>query len=506
MKHLIFSFTAVCLMMAACTADIAEPKSTLESGNEYTLTMLPMRLIGDIQQFDEVTTRASTSTTSWEEGDSLFLQFGTGTAILDGFAVFKNGEWQAAYFGTLAASTGGCRIYRFSNIAAQTTADLSLTARSAVYADTLGTYILEGGVLTLSAHLAPLTGRLRFKGNSGQKVTFNGLKWNSHFTFKGALKQQTGTLTLTAGSDGYTPYVYGTFADATNRDFTVELNEDYACTRRFGSNVLATGKSGYLNLPTMDNRSGWTLTDPMPFIFTVIGNAKSVTITMNRVQAGNFLMGSNKQSDEQPIHQVTLTKGYYMATTEVTNALWYAVMGSSPNDQKNAGDNCPVSCVSYEDITKASTGFLPKLNTMLANQLDGKQFRLPTEAEWEYAARGGHRQNSPNYTYAGSNTIGEVAWYTENSSSTTHPVGQKKANELGLYDMSGNVREWCADWFDSSYYSNSPSTDPTGPTSGSYRVSRGGCWDASASNSRVAYRSYYTPSFRSVYLGFRLAL
>ena len=133
----------------------------------------------------------------------------------------------------------------------------------------------------------------------------------------------------------------------------------------------------------------------------------------------------------------------------------------------------------------------------------GKKFRLPTEAEWEYAARGGNK--SKGYKYAGSNTIGDVAWYSSNSSSKTHPVKQKAANELGLYDMSGNVYEWCQDWYGS--YNSSVQTNPTGASSGSYRVTRGGSWDYSAKCCRVSDRSNDVPSYRyNNGLGLRLAL
>ena len=233
--------------------------------------------------------------------------------------------------------------------------------------------------------------------------------------------------------------------------------------------------------------------------FTVTGNGKTVTFTMKYVKAGTFKMGSRKSSDEKPIHQVTLTKDYFMGETEVTQGLWYAVMGQSPTSDGSKwsssygiGDNNPAYYISYEDCQK----FLAKLN-----QLTGQQFRFPTEAEWEFAAKGGTK--SKGYTYAGGNTIGEVAWYYDNSGSKTHEVKTKKANELGLYDMSGNVWEWCADWYGS--YNSGSQTNPTGPTSGSFRVLRGG-WSDKATNCRVVARLFVVPTIRSIDLGFRLAL
>lgn len=234
--------------------------------------------------------------------------------------------------------------------------------------------------------------------------------------------------------------------------------------------------------------------------FTVSG----VSFKMKKVKAGTFQMGSETgEDDEKPVHQVTLTKDYYMGETEVTQALWYVVMGEFPKDTdgknywstsgKGYGEHYPAYFISYEDCQS----FLTKLN-----QLTGKTFRFPTEAEWEFAARGGNE--SKGYTYAGSNTIGEVAWYSDNSSSVTHPVAQKKANELGLYDMSGNVYEWCADWYGEYFFM--PQTDPTGATSGSYRVLRSGCCYDNATYCRVARRSYDSPTIQYSYFGFRLAL
>lgn len=227
--------------------------------------------------------------------------------------------------------------------------------------------------------------------------------------------------------------------------------------------------------------------------FTVNG----VSFNMIAVKGGTFTMGATSEqgddaySYEKPTHQVTLSD-YCIGETEVTQELWQAVMGSNPSNFTGNLQR-PVEKVSWNDCQE----FIKKLN-----QLTGKTFRLPTEAEWEYAARGGSQ--SKGYKYAGSNTIGDVAWYTSNSSSTTHPVKQKQANELGLYDMSGNVWEWCQDWYDS--YSSTPQTNPAGPSSGSSRVLRGGSWSSFAWYCRVSFRNYYTPTNRYYSLGLRLAL
>ena len=248
----------------------------------------------------------------------------------------------------------------------------------------------------------------------------------------------------------------------------------------------------------------WPWEDPLPVTETFTVNG--VTFTMVAVEGGTFTMGASDDdteaySWEKPAHQVTLSS-FSIGQTEVTQELWQAVMGSNPS--YFTGDlSRPVEKVSWYDCQT----FITRLNEMT-----GKQFRLPTEAEWEYAARGGNQ--SQGYKYAGSNTIGDVAWYYDNSyglgSSNpdygTHAVATKAANELGLYDMSGNVWEWCQDWYSSSYYSNSPTVNPTGPTSGSNRVLRGGSWGSDARRCRVTDRDDNYLSNTGSYLGLRLAL
>ena len=192
--------------------------------------------------------------------------------------------------------------------------------------------------------------------------------------------------------------------------------------------------------------------------------------------------------NEYPVHQVTLSD-YFIGKYEVTQAEWEAVMGENPSSYK--GPNLPVEMVSWDDCQE----FIEKLN-----QLTGLQFRLPTEAQWEYAARGGNK--SKGYKYSGSNSVKDVAWYEGNSLDKTHQVGTKLPNELGLYDMSGNVWEWCSDWRGD--YSSSSQTNPTGPASGSRRVIRGGSWLSLAQYCRVSGRTDYLPGDSGNGLGFRL--
>jgi formylglycine-generating enzyme required for sulfatase activity len=173
----------------------------------------------------------------------------------------------------------------------------------------------------------------------------------------------------------------------------------------------------------------------------------------------------------------------------VTQAQWVAVMSSNPSKIK--GDNLPINNVSWDDAKE----FISKLNA-----LTSKLYRLPTEAEWEFAARGGNK--SQGYKYSGSNTIERVGWANV---ARMHPVGRKQPNELGIYDMSGNITEWCSDWYSESYYSDSPQNNPNGPSIGFRRVLRGGSWEGRVRNSRVSNRQHRTPDDRNIYTGFRLA-
>ena len=226
--------------------------------------------------------------------------------------------------------------------------------------------------------------------------------------------------------------------------------------------------------------------------FTVNG----VSFEMVRVEGGTFRMGATSEQGtdaydwEKPVHSVTLSS-YYIGKTEVTQALWQAVMGSNPSNFK--GSNLPVECVSWNDCQE----FIQKLNS-----LTGRNFRLPTEAEWEFACRGGN--NSRGYKYSGSNDIDNVAWYWGNSGEKTHPVGIKASNELGIYDMSGNVWEWCSDWY--ADYTSYSQTNPKGPQSGSGRVYRGGSWNGNARRCRSSNRDGNYPTSRYFDLGLRLAL
>ena len=229
-----------------------------------------------------------------------------------------------------------------------------------------------------------------------------------------------------------------------------------------------------------------------------LGN--DVKLEMVLIPAGEFLMGSSDSDkdaapDKKPQHRVRITKPFYLGKYLVTQEQWEVVMGGNPSHFK--GPKNPVEQVSWDDCQK----FLGKLNKRQGSPA-GK-FALPTEAQWEYACRVG---STTRYYFGNDEArLGDYAWYGKNSDSKAHPVGEKKPNAFGLYDMHGNVWEWCQDWLENGYYATSPTDDPGGPPSGSSRVFRGGSWNSPAEECRSAYRTCGEPGFRNFHVGLRVS-
>ncbi|MDR1277489.1 MAG: formylglycine-generating enzyme family protein [Treponema sp.] len=247
--------------------------------------------------------------------------------------------------------------------------------------------------------------------------------------------------------------------------------------------------------------------------------AGNISASMVLVEGGTFQMGSAKgRNDERPVHTVTV-KSFYMGKYEVTQKEWQEIMETTAARQRDMADksrplkgegNCPIyyvnwyEAVEYCNRLSLKEGLTPAYqgsgDTVICD-FDASGYRLPTEAEWEYAARGGN--NSVSYEYSGGNSADSVAWYSGNSGSSTHPAGTKEPNSLGLYDMSGNVWEWCWDWYGN--YTGEAQTNPAGTSPGTTRVLRGGSWSNDAVYVRSAFRFSYTPSSRGSGIGFRLA-
>ena len=334
----------------------------------------------------------------------------------------------------------------------------------------------------LTAMRVPM-GSMELTSNpTGAVITINGRQYGQ--TPKTLTDFEVGTYTVYFSKEGYQNLSQTVeIKDGKKETLAVTMTKTTVPQQPVPTTPVAT--SGSTNGTSTTTASGNRT-------FTVNG----VSFEMVEVKGGTFTMGgtseqgSEAESDEKPTHSVTLSD-YYIGKFEVTQKLWKAVMGSNPSYFK--GDNLPVENVSWHEAQR----FIRKLN-----QQTGQNFRLPTEAEWEYAARGGNK--SRGYKYSGSNSINDVAWYNNTTNdSGTKPVGTKAPNEIGIYDMSGNVWEWCSDWYGN--YSSGGQTNPTGPSAGSYRVLRGGSWYYDAKYCRVSLRNNYRPESKYYNLGFRLA-
>jgi len=272
---------------------------------------------------------------------------------------------------------------------------------------------------------------------------------------------------------------------------------------RYHVEVSSTGfktKTLWVNLSAGEDKNIDIRLSPVSTPKSVGKITNSLGMQFVYIQPGTFMMGSppsepGRDSDERQ-HRVTLTKGFYMQTTEVTQGQWRAVMGNNPSNFKNCGNDCPVEQISWND----SQTFIQKLNRKEGTY----RYRLPTEAQWEYAARAGSKKG---FCFGDdARKLGQYAWSWYNSKTSPNPVAQKKPNDWGLYDIHGNVYEWCQDWKGS--YPTGPVTDPTGPSSGSSRVLRGGSWVSkvvNARNFRLANRNGGKPGLRGDWVGFRLA-
>lgn len=255
-----------------------------------------------------------------------------------------------------------------------------------------------------------------------------------------------------------------------------------------------------------ERKSTSSLDEPLPNVLVrkeenaITFDVAGETFKMIKVEGGTFTMGQPEQdskivsfTDEKPAHQVTLDS-FYIGEVTVTQELWKAVFPTADISLKKGREHLPKVKISWDDCKK----FIKRLN-----KVTGYNFRLPTEAEWEFAAKGG--VNSKNYKYAGTDSLSFVAWYNTGNK-PIQPVKKLKTNELGLYDMSGNVYEWCADWYAKDYYDNSPQKNPKGPEEGQYRVIRGGNVFSTADSCRNAMRMCLDPKLREAGVGLRLAL
>ena len=456
-------------------------------GNFYALTVNPKNAV--------VTIDGNQQTVSTDGAYSAMLPYGSHTYKVEaGGYISKSGSF------TISSSD-------------MTPINVSLVSAMATVSVTCPTPAVSLYVDKKSVGVAPWSGSLKEgmhlieakkEGYRSQQRTINLTQQQKLDVAFNELAAIQGNLSVNYKPFGADVYVDGKKVGQSPRVFNgllvgshkVEIKKDGYGTDSKTVNILdgqTATLSGMLSTNTTSSVASGTLSSGNIITIPV---KKGISIEMVRVEAGTFTMGATPEmeypwNDEKPTHQVILTNDYYIGKYEVTQALWQAVMGKNPSKFK--GDNLPVENVSWDDCQE----FISKLNSVT-----GKAFRLPTEAEWEYAARGGNK--SRGYQYSGSNNFLDVAWFKDNSGSKTHAVGTKQPNELGIYDMSGNVWEWCQDWYGA--YSSSSPVNPTGANSGSVRVLRGGSWLYFARICHSSCRSLRSPDICDFNLGLRLVL
>lgn len=489
MKKLLFGASLLIMASAmsfiSCSSDIEENVQT-----EVEINGLHTRVINfNVQAPSFEGTKDSRATTgTWEDGATVYLRFTSSMGTTPGTAVYNatKKQWTLNYYGSLnEGASNSCTAIYVENQVNKDGTVISLDEHSIIYEDNSGSYIVDGGDLTVNAILSPKTGRIHMKGNAGKKLIVGGV---SHYT---TYDTETNLFTTTNKSlsdvvtnTGETEYLYGFFSDNANPCLQLWIDGEEAYTKFFSTNVLAAGQSGVLSIPTESNHNSWA--EGLQF------NIKGSIMKMIPVKGGTFTMGANTEMDtyaysnEEPQHNVTLSD-FCIAETETTSAFYYTVTNSSSSKTSKP---LRTHKTTWRDFA-----------TTLSN-LTGFQFCIPTEAQWEYAARGG--KFSKSYRYSGSNDPQEVAWYSANSNSDYHPVKEKLPNELGLYDMSGNAVEIVRDMW-SSYTSNSQ-IDPCIVDGSSYVV-RGGSYSDAINYIRNTYRTSWSTSTSSgYYVGCRLAI
>lgn len=387
-----------------------DPPADIDHGSVHAVAMT---WDGGYQGFDGAKSRSGAD---WADGDIVYVQFFKNTARINGLAVYDSskGIWNVEFYAELSpVDDARCEVYYFDNPEASSFNSVELSESTAIYCDKDASYSYEDNLIKLSANLKPMTGRIRMKGYSGQHFDTKSFRvYNSYsfvdnsFTATPDNKRLTGDI----NKDGYSDYYYGFFVDNNEKSIIFDdVENGVSYSKTLGANALAAGKSGYIDVPSMENRSGWK------FLYMKDITVSNITFRMRWVVYG----GDCKDN-------------YYIGTTEVTQGLWKAVMGSANNPSIVKGDKLPVNNVSYEDCEN----FVKKLNMKT-----GGKYRLPHRYEFKWAYNGG--RISKRYYYSGSSNPNEVAWYQYNSSGECHEVATLNSNELGIYDMAGNVAEYC---------------------------------------------------------------
>jgi len=454
----LYWFVPLCLLVAC--GRVEQPVTGNETG-EHTCEL---RLVGGITAFDGAT--KADGTFVFSETNRIYVRMVAGDRVLLGEAAYKeDGSWSFTYNGSLGGATEGTAYVvlferRFSKNSIKVTCDY----RTPIYEDLESTFTVADGMITLKANLTPKTGRMSFVNDLDEDNSRVVSERMSGISYYSGLNLSDFTFTVEERIDDYytqgkgtdTEYLYGFFTDSEDPAVWIYRWGEYYY-RHFLNTVFLPGQSGYVKHPDEDS-SGWKHHPGQINIWlSGINGSAGTYFNMRYVPAGTFLMGNESSEASSPVHAVTLSH-YYICEQEQTRDMWYNVMGA-PSDWAN--NISPAYYLSYEEIQE----YIEKLNNKT-----GYRFRLPTEAEWEFAARGGNYSNG--YVYSGSNILEDVVRRRND-----YAVKTLSANELGLYDMSGNIAELCQDWY--APYSEGALTNPTGPASGDFHVVRGGyTWDA----------------------------
>lgn len=407
-KYSILSLAFPAMISCSSQDDVMQDLENNGEGNSQTIEVI-MNVSKDLFS-DETPTR---SAAAWENGDVVYLIFDSSTY---GEAVYNSGNWTMSYFGSLeSGSNYTCQAVFLENITGEVGTVTTLDQNSVIYEDASASCSYDGNALTVTAVLSPKTGRIKFEGSAGTSFKVYGISYYTSFnTQSGKFNMTQGLLTSTVGSNS-TPYIYGFFNDASEPRINIIYTEN-AYTRQFSSDIYQPGQSGYVTLPTPTAHSNWKNNAIFKF------NKAEFTMIPVEYSDGNFLLGE----------------------TELTEAQYYAIISEGNSSR------LPKSNISYSECEKLCTE-LYKISNL--------NFRFPTQTEWQYAFEGGNK--SQGYTYSGSDNIYEVAWFNDNSDNERHEVGQLMPNELGFYDMSGNVYEFVkktgydCNGFGGSYSSNS---------------------------------------------------
>lgn len=454
-RNLFFNFASVtfcAMMLVGCDSeDVLSEIATGTNPNEMHTCKLNLNITKD--EYDATPSRSSSTT--WNEGDKIYLTFTVGSTTTTGSAVYNDSTWTINYYGSLTKNAETkCTAVYFENPGYTTDNFVKMTEKTAIYEDLNGKYIFNDSILSVVASLSPKTGRIRFKGNENDSIYIHGLTYYTTYNVSTCeFTKTTSLLKAKADSTTYSEYIYAELNDTVNPRFNI-VTPTSGYTRVLTNSILKKGESGYMDIPTKESHNGWYNS----LIFKVNG----VEFTM------------------LPVEKKTISDGYetyslyFLAETETTNQLYTAITGNSTSSTLSQYPH--VQDAEYYSYNW--NYFIENLNS-----LTNLKFRYPTSTEWEFAAKGG--MNSQGYTYSGSNNIADVAWYSGNTSSTRE-VKLLQPNELGFYDMSGNVAEFT--YYNSSYY-----------------YIYGGDYSSTASSCKYnsSFSSYY--SYSSKY-GLRLAL